>query len=178
VNKDLGLTLREASLITVAATPGSCMKQYAYEIGTSYGGLLVELKRLYLKLQRYGYKISSVRDLGLFGVGMYKKEQNMKTYLVNWSTKDHVKTIGNFQKHSGNIQSLVSGLGHGINVKQSWHACGEDGTPNGDGVMIVAAKDLEILQTAATKLSEVLDVTITQVITDKEALVALAPLVK
>ena len=62
------LTSRDIMIIQVAATPGSCMKQYAHESGISINCLKSQLHRLRQKLDRHGYKIGSVRDLGLFGL--------------------------------------------------------------------------------------------------------------
>jgi ABC-type transporter Mla subunit MlaD len=95
-------------------------------------------------------------------------------YLINWATKDVQKSIGHFKQHTGSIQNLVAAIGAtGITVKQSWHVLGQN-----RGVLIVAADNLAVLHTAAVKLGEVFNVDIQQVLTDKEALAALAPTVK
>ena len=95
-------------------------------------------------------------------------------YLINWSTKDHQKSIGHFKQHTGSMQNLVAALGAtGITVKQSWHVLGQN-----CGILIVTADNLAVLHTAAVKLGEIFNVVISQVLTDKEALAALAPVIK
>jgi hypothetical protein len=62
------LTPREMSMIQIASTPGSVMKQFAYKSGISEECLKSRLHVLSKKLSRHGYKVGSVRDLGLFGL--------------------------------------------------------------------------------------------------------------
>jgi len=74
------LTPRDIAIIQVAATPGSCMKQYAHESGISINCLKSQLQRLRQKLERHGYKIGSVRDLGLFGLTHCINNETEKEY--------------------------------------------------------------------------------------------------
>ena len=56
------------------------MKQYAHELGISHDCLKSQLQRLRQKLARHGYKIGSVRDLGLFGLTHCIDNETEKEY--------------------------------------------------------------------------------------------------
>ena len=94
----------------------------------------------------------------------------MQNYLINWTAKDHKKTIGHFEEHAGSLQTLVATLGAaGITIKQSWHMLGQN-----RGMLIVSVDSPIAIHTAAVKLADVVGLEIVPVLKDKEALAALA----
>ena len=97
-------------------------------------------------------------------------------FLITWFAQDHHKSIGHFSGMKGSMQDLVNSIGvAGITVKQSWHFAGKNG-----GFLVIKTPDMATLHFAVVAVGAALDceIEVTPLLTDKEAMAALAAFVK
>jgi hypothetical protein len=83
------------------------------------------------------------------------------TYMIEWKTKDHVKSVAKFQKER---QALAP---KGMSMLGSYHAVGQ-----GNGFAIVQTDDPALVHALSLKWAHVVDCKVTQVLSDHEAVVA------
>jgi hypothetical protein len=83
------------------------------------------------------------------------------TYMIEWKTKDHVKSVAKFQKEQAAIAPK------GMTMLGSYHAVGQ-----GNGFAIVQTDDPRLVHALTLRWAHVVDCKVTQVISDHEAIEA------
>ena len=95
-----------------------------------------------------------------FGLPFRRIIQGM-TYLISWKTKNHAASVAKFAK-----QGLA--LPEGIKLLSSWHVVGE-----GRGFVTVESADPKAVHKLSASWAEVLDCSVSHVISDTDAKLAL-----
>jgi hypothetical protein len=91
----------------------------------------------------------------------------MNTYLISWKTKNHAASAAKFVKQGHALPNRINGPAD-IKILASWHVVGE-----GRGVVIIESADPKAVHKLSASWADMLDCSVSQVISDTDAKTAL-----
>jgi hypothetical protein len=89
------------------------------------------------------------------------------TYLISWKTKNHAASSAKFLKQGLSLPNRINGPAE-IKLLASWHVVGE-----GRGFVVIESADPKAVHKLSASWADMLDCSVSQVISDTDAKLAL-----